>query len=1208
MRSRGKKSSVVAALLLVLFILLHLSPPLIPLIQTLSASVSVYVSKVTVTSSAGTSEVYPGSTGVNIVVEEVNGEYYSITNVEACFTLPEGFTPAYGSGTCVAAVSPNETYKTSFNSGEIFQFRFRVNIDRSVKPGTYTIKLSVTYEVQSPTPKRKSVTQEIQVKVSEFPEPKLKIVDVWWTSDKVFPGTEGAELNVMIENVGDVRITGGYVKLILPYPLTPTAVRVRMPNLNINDKAVLTFAGIGIPLNTSAGAYIMNLKANVTALTEDGVDYSAYSELEFEITVDRPEPINLSLVSAVWTRNIAYSGSRSLSLEVMLQNLDQVTIDELVARLKLPEGYTWRNGSQVVIATVSGPISYGEVFTITFSDINASVVEAASEFTLELKILANYRGAEFLVTQELNFTAGVSEEEILYIVSQRWVYNNVNTWAFPSSRNINLEIRLANLGEDPVTTVIPRLKLPEGFTLKSTSGDCLTAGIRAGGVGILTFTIDIADDVSPGVWNATLMVNYVVSAGTSYLYGSKEFTIKLVVSNPEDFRPRLELTKMWWGTTEPRTAYPGERSVPVHVELVNTGRYSASNVIIIIEPLNKSVVTIEGSTLGATALNSGASCRAVLYVDLGNVTAGDLVFKIVVNYAFELGGAFINYTDEFLKTLMVENYAALSSTGVELVNYGWQDNQPVYPNTENATYTIVLANNYPFNIAGIKAELKLPEGTWSKEGEVAKAYVEGPIASHRTLTLDFTVSVGNLSPGRYNATLHLKYTILSGGACVEEEAEFSIPIIINEVKHGLEYVVSGWYGKTGEPGTYGNVLYIIIRNTDFPSITGVVAEVTMPEGIVSSLNNESKVKVVPTSAALTPQVGGAGVQGISIPGIGRLPITVPAQIIGQQVTSFSKGDILTFIIPVNILNIAPGTYYAIMNVSFIDHWNNLRYYVFKVPIHVLGTTKIVMVWTDGTLRFEEREGVMRVKVLNVGTSPIYNVYLNIIPTMGSLLVKKTTYYLGTLEPGNIKQVNVTTYFNPIPTQAGVSITYGTIPFTAAIIYTDVSGNNRVVNMSFSVVVEPYIELHLSDIKAVWRIGELHVSGTITNLGNAQAQRIQVAVLAGSKKSEPYFVGDLDPSSQTSFTVKLSSGPVSEATVIITYRNPYNELLTINTTAHVIIENVTETTTTHAGPLAWVGDMWAVIVVIAVVIFLVLVGLAIRSYLKKHRLPETYEGA
>ena len=1201
--TRRKKFNAAAAAL-TLLILIQLLPPLT---HTLSASSSISMSKVTVTSSAGTSEVYPGSTGVSIVVDEVNNEYYSITNVEACFILPEGFTPTYGSGTCVAAVSPNETYKTSFKPGEVFQFKFRVNVDRSVEPGMYTIKLSVSYEVQSPTTKRKTVTQEIQVKVSKYPEPKLRVVDVWWASDRVFPGTEGAELNIMVENVGDVRITGGLAKLVLPQPLTPSAVRISMPNLNVEDKAILTFTGIGTPLSTSPGNYLVSVVANVTAVTEDGVDYSAYTEIELVLPIEQPKPVNLSLVSASWSRNIAYGESRALNLEVTMQNLDQVTINELVAELRLPEGYTWRNGSQVVVSTVRGPINYGDVFTITFSDINASVVKVAPNFTIELKVLADYRGAEFLVIQELNFTAGVSEEEVLYLVSQRWIYGNANSWAFPSSRNINLEVRLANLGEDPITTIIPKLKLPMGFKLKSISGDCLTAGIRAGGVGVLTFTLDIADDVPPGVWNATLTVDYVVSSGTSYLYSSREFRIRLVISNPDEFRPELKLTRMWWGATEPQTAYPGERSVPVHVELVNAGRYSASNVVVTIVPVNRSVVVIEGSTLAATTLGSGASCRAVLYVDLGSVVVGDVLFRVMVNYAFELGGAFINYTQEFLRTLRVEEYAALKRTGIELVDYGWLNNQPVFPDTENATYAVTLANNYPFNIAGIDAELKLPKGMWSKEGGVARAYVEGPVASHRTVTLEFTVSVGNLSSGRYDAVLYLKYTVLSGGACVEREEEFKIPIVVNEVRYGLEYVVSGWYSKTGEPGTYGNLLYVMVRNTDFPSITGVVADVTLPEGIVSSLNNESRVRVAATSAAITPQVGSAGLQGISIPGVGRLPLTVPAQAIRQQVTSFSKGDILTFVIPVNILNVAPGTYYAVMNVSFIDHWGSLRYYVFRVPVHVLGTTKLVLVWTDGTLRFEEREGVMRVKVLNVGTSPIYNVYLNIIPTTGTLLVKKTSYYLGTLEPGKVREVNVTVYFNPMPTQAGITLTYGTVPFTAAIIYTDVSGNNRVVNMSFSVVVEPYIELEVSDIKAVWRVGELRVSGTLTNLGNAQAQRIQVVVLAGGQKSEPYFVGDLDPSSQTSFTVKLSTGPVGEATIVVMYRNPYNELLKINTSVPVIVENVTETTSVSAGPLAWAGNTWSVIVVVAVIVFLALVGLAIRSYLKKHRLPETYEG-
>ncbi len=1191
---------VIAILLIIVTVVSILAIPI-----PVAAGGSVYISKVTVTSSAGTAKVYPGSTSVSIVVDEVNGEYYSITDVEACFILPEGFTPTYGSGTCVMAVSPNETYKTTFDPGEIFQFKFRVNIDRSVKPGTYCIRLNVTYTVESATPYRKSVLQRIYVKVYEYPTPKLEVVDSWWSSDKVFPGTEGADLNVMVENLGDVRVTGGYAKLVLPEPFTPTAIRVSIPNLNRNDRAILTFSNLGIPLNATPGAYVVKLLANVTAVTEDGVDYDTYVEIDFNVSVSEPKPVNLRLVNAFWSRNIAYGESRSLNLNIVLQNLDQVTIDQVVAKLMLPKGYVWRNGSQTIATMVSGPIRYGEVFTISFNDINASVAEKSSKFKVELRVLANYRGAEFMVMQNITFNVGVSREEVLYLVTQRWTYNGADAWAFPTARGINLELKFANLGQDPITAVIPKIKLPKGFELKSISGDSLNTGIRAGGVGTLTFTIDVDNGVKPGIYNATLELSYVISSGTTYFYTKKEYSIKLVISDPNDFRPRLKITQMWWGTTQPQTAYPGQRSVPIHIELANIGRYSASNVLISIEPENKTVSVIEGSALGATTLGSGSSCRVVMYVDLGNVSAGELLFKVVVSYSFKLDGAFINYTESFLRVLKVEKYASMSSTGVEVVDYGWLNSQPVFPMTENATYTVQVANNYPFSIAGVNAVLKLPAGMWSKEGSVATAYVEGPVGTHATFTLDFTISVGNIAPGRYEGTLELRYTVLTGGACIEEKATFKVPILINKITHGLEYVTSSWYGRTGEPGTYGNLLYVIIRNTDFPTITGVVAEVTLPKGIVSSLNNESKVKVVPTSITVSP-VAARG-QSVTIPGIGRVPISLTAQAVGQQVTSFSKGSLMAFLIPLNILNIPPGTYYALMNVSFIDHWGNLRWYEFEIPIHILGTAKIVSVWTDGTLKFKEREGVMRIKVLNVGSSPIHNVYLNIIPTTGTLLVKKTTYYLGELEPGKIKDINVTVYFNPIPTQAGITMTYGTVPFTAAVMYMDANGNNHVVNMSFSVVVEPYIELELSDVKAVWSSGELRVSGTLTNLGNAQAQRIEVVVQAGSRKSEPYFVGDLDPSSQTSFTVKLRSAPVNEAQVTVMYRDPFNELHTVNATIAVEIQNITATTTAAQGPLGGLSNLGTIIVIVAVVIFLVLVGLAIRSYLRKHRLPESYEG-
>jgi len=138
-------------------------------------------------------------------------------------------------------------------------------------------------------------------------------------------------------------------------------------------------------------------------------------------------------------------------------------------------------------------------------------------------------------------------------------------------------------------------------------------------------------------------------------------------------------------------------------------------------------------------------------------------------------------------------------------------------------------------------------------------------------------------------------------------------------------------------------------------------------------------------------------------------------------------------------------------------------------------------------------------------------------------------------------------------------------------------------------------------KAVKEGATIRVSGTLTNLGNAPAQRITALVKIGDFKSQPYFVGDLDPSSQTSFSVTATySGPATSVILVIQYRNPYNELGEIE-------KNITltqyETTTTEIPPQTpWI-DVYKIGTAVAVVLFLILIAIMLKRYLKQHPVPE-----
>ena len=1180
------------------------------------ASSNIVLVNYVVYSSVGETKVYPGSSNARIIINLRNNANTDISDVQACFYLPDGFS-IRGGTSCVDATTLNGTYKRSFSPGELFRVETRFNIDKNVKPGRYYFEVHVLYTLGG---NRYEDKVYVPVDVSPYPPVNVSVIDYWWDSERVFPGTRNAVLNILLKNIGNVSIEGGLIEMLMPDDITPSKFRLSMGALNTNETATLRLTGIYIPLTVTPGNYSIELKLNVTARTDDGVTYTTFTETSFNVTIFKPRPLNIRVVNALWVNDIAYHESRGLSLILTLQNLDHSVIEYLVAKLILPEGMRSLSNESYVISTLEGAQDFGSVFTLTFRGINASLKEVGKviNMTSYLYIVANFRGAEFVINQSINFNVTLIRESILALVSQRWLFNGRPASALPSSRDVTLELTISNLGLNTVTVIKSRPSLPQGFKLKSITGSCITAGVAPGHTCTLQFNMDIDSKVKPGIYETKITIDYVVSSGNALLYSTDTLSTYVAIEDPGKYKPRLVLGSVWWGTTRPITIFYNAQMVPLHIELVNIGRWDAKNVYIIVIPLSRNVEVIGGRGLCAATLPSGSSCTFIPYVNLYNVSSSYVDFLVKANYSVSMYGSFMNWSENYVIKLPIKTYAALLRfKGIEIRDWGWLNNEPVFPGTQNATYIVVISNHYPYNIESIDATLYLPKGFSSKYGNVVRSYVPGPVSSNQEVSLQFIVSVdGSVKPGKYLAKLELTYVVDVGGSSLVKTDSLMVPIIVNRIEHGVEYVTSGWYGTVAEPMTYGNLFYVIFRNVDFPEIRGVVAELKLPNGIVSSLTNKSIVNMTPsvmaTQLPYLTQGMGRGVASNQL----ELILKALGGVVSQQAQSvatymsptYSKGDLLVFTTKLNILNISPGIYYAKVTLSFLDHWGTLRKYEARVPITVLGGTKVIRMWINNDLRFTHRRGLLNVSIMNIGSSPIYNVYIFIYSKVPYLVVSDPLKYFNMLPPNRVVNILVPVYFNPLSMQAGIPITYGSALFISSIMYTDVNGFRHSFNTTLAVVVEPYIEIELSDIKATYEAGTLRVSGTLTNLGNVKAERVEVIAIYSGINSSASFVGDIDPSSQASFSIILSNVPPSDRVkLIVKYRNPYNELYEISREYPVTILKPTTTTTITPGLFGITDVTTRIIIIVLVGVFLAIVALAIRSYLKGHSEVARLEG-
>lgn len=1156
---------------------------------------------VTQRNTAGGTSVYPGSRNVEVSVEIRNDESFNIRGVQGCFNLPEGFHFSAGFQSCVPAYSVNGSWAYEFAPGEVFLLRTRLNVDDYVLPGSYSLGLNVTYRISNGFNETLNHAEfAVQVNVSNYPVVELSVIDVWWSS-QVFPGTQGATLNIRVKNSGDSEVLSGYGILTLQPPLKPEETRIEIPTIPEDSTYVLVVGGVDVPPTASPGSYEGFIRINVTSRTEDGVTYEQETNLSFAVIVSTPETPNIVVVDSGWSYGVAYGESRSATIFVTLQNRDLPTINSLTAVLKLPRGFTSRDGRNYVIATLETPMSYGSIATLTFDNIviNASDTPENTIFTeVYLEGLATYRGSEFWFNLTLNVTVTLVSEDVLRISRVEWSYQGGTAEALPSSRDVTLNIRLSNFGQDVLTLVGVRPTLPDFVQVKSIEGTCL-AGVQPGSTCVLQLIVDVGSEAEPGFYDAAITLTYDVRVGTSILYRTTVLDFQIPISNPYDYVANLVLSKVWWGATTPVTSYGLEKLYPLHVELTNLGRYGASYVYLRVTGHNN-VTIIDGEGVCSTYLGPGTSCRLVPYVSLSGAGSNELVLSIEVTYYITMYGSYVPVTANYVVRVPLSTYPPSSLGGLSLINFGWVNNNPVYPDTQNATYVVYLINHYPYTVSSVYAELVLPEGFSASKG-VNRAYVAGPIPSNQVLQLSFTLNVGDVKPGWYEGLLRLFYLINSGGEGLGVAEEVELPILVNYVATGLELVSTSWVGKPAEPETYGNVLAVVVRNSEYPSIRGLVADVTLPEGFVSSLNNESRVRIAATSSL--PQ--------IPVQQLGNVQdlLRYYTQLLGTQTPTqaqFGKGDFAYFVIPVNVLSVSPGTYYAAMILSFVDHWDNIRTQELRFPISVLGSPILIQVWSESSLNFKDsREVNMTLKILNLGAAPAYNVYLAVYPYDSYVLIPKTNpIYISRLEPGVITSVNVSVYLNPLPSaQVPIPITYGNIPFMATVVYTTSNGLRQVVNASFTVSIEPFIKFMLSDVKVSYANGLVRLSCTLINVGNAQAQRITAKLVSGGKEGEEVFIGDLDPSSQTSFAVYLETGTfVDTVKLLLSYRNPYNEVEVLSKEFGVTPAVVQTTTTPSQQP----PDTLRYSIIIAVVVFLSVVAFLLYRYLKTHPVPQVRE--
>ena len=1140
-------------------------------------------------SSVGTSKVYPGSRRASLLLEIRNNHNYSLFNLIGCLVLPGGFSPSVGNGLCSEPMSTNGSYIRIIPPNYVFQLRYFIDVNDSVAPGQYNISVKLSYTVNS------TYFEEylsFNVTVSEYPPLDIEILDCYWEPEKVYPSTTSASLTILIKNNGESSISNGVVKFYLPGGFEPNKYIITGLRLSPGEVYSLRFTNIDIKPNTPPRLYYGYLEINATTSTEDGVEYEGYWNSSIELVISYPPEPYVEVIDTGFREKIVYNESMLVDIYVTIRNNGLPTITHILAYLYLPSDAKTLDNRSLSITTYEGQINYGDIITLTFNSINiTSDNNILENLVLKLDMIMNYRGARYNVSRMYSFTLNLTKyTNYLGLASIRWIYNGQPAVALPSSRNIEMQIVLVNYGPRTIKTIVPSIELPEGVTLRDISLQSYES-IPSGEVATLSIKLDISSDLEPGTYLSKLKLNLIISSDNALLFTRQDIMIPITIADPDDYIPVLDIVNAYWGRGSPQQVYPGERLVPLYIEVYNYGRYTASNVIAIISSYNSSISIIE-DTISLADISPGELATASYTLDLRNTSHGIFRFNIKINYVLTIYGSYLR--KELNKEIIVElrGFEGLLDKGLEIVSYSWTD-QLIFPNTENVTYRINVINRNPFAIQGLNAILELPVGFYGLyKNNTIETYVQGPIQSMQEFQIDFKITVGNVEPGLYNAKLYVDYILAVGGPSKRVLEEYNVLIHINDPKDSITFIDSYWLYQSPEPGKYGQYLVVILRNNLFPSMSGIYAEVKLPDGIVFTHTNSSYGRLYPSYI---------GIQATSLPSsitkLRGLPINIESIIQAPTQTSAGKGDFIVFTIPVNIIgNISIGFYNISLKMFFIDHTGNERSVDVIAKVGVSGNIKHIDMILPQRIYVRDLVNDINLTLKVMGYGNAYNVYLILYPSVPIVVPSKSLYYIGNLRSGETKIINMSLYYNPLYTaSAPTTIRYGTIPLIIALSYTDELGYTHLINASISLVLYPFIKLNVYDIKAVYRDGSVKITGTIMNIGSATAERI-VAYLIYDNTNASTFVGDLDPSSEATFSIEVPTEyNGSNAFLEVVYVDSYDQYHKIKIPVTIEYEKITEVTET---PKPILGTTEYIVIGI-VALFLAIAVYIIYRMMKQH---------
>lgn len=1025
-------------------------------------------------------------------------------------------------------------------------------------------------------------------------------------SEYIYPGSRNiiVTVNVLYNGPSPITISAGCIQLPEGFTITrgySTCAPPQTPNgttyetVNQGDIVVFTFH-IDVENNVAPGVYLASLAIQYR-MEKTSVSEELYGII---LIVSQYPELALEVVDWYWSP-AGYPGSENVYLYITLKNTGKAGIVEAYGATTLDPNVFTPSTTRFTITN----LDKNDFITITLGPFSINPdVDPAKPYTVKLEVNATMRtddNVSYEAKTQLVFNVSLNTPPPLNIEIVDYGFQTIKTTSntklarfyivlvnkdFKNIRSIHAYFTInsenAYFANNSQTSLYIYSGLIEYSGVVSLYSDPIIL-VNNSSIELTVKLVLFGDDNGAEFWS-TLVYNFTV--------------------NPVEPVLNIKVSRTYWSAGE---VYPGSRGAVLNIVIENHDVVDIRDAVVSIHLPRGFQPSIQSASNIAIPRGSLTTVSFTgISIDI-NIAPGEYPATIVIEgFAIDPSTTtYFYFTTKYTTSIVVSKQTY--EQGLILVDSGWLNNWPVYPNTENATLQVVLGNKWPYRLHAIEVKLLLPQGFHGENHETTVfTYIPGPINPRQEITIQFTLSIDDIQPGIYNASLRVSYVLEAGIIDTRIQEEFKIPILVNNPHNSIKPLLAQWIGKSPEPPEYGAILMVAFRNELNPVLKGAVLELELPEGFLASDTNTTRI----TSIALNTNI----LQQLQLQPPGTTGLVIPPQLIQQLLSQtiqqsatsvFNYGDVLYFYLKLNVLTSRRGVFEFKGYLNYIDQWNNPRRIPVAFNVSLLGSTKIIEVNTPISLRVVNGTSSLEIHFVNKGSAPLYNVYVYLVPYSGVLIPQDSVKYIGELPPGELVRVNYTLIYNPIAIMtSGVQayLRYMSVPFTLTIVYRDVYGYVNYYNTSLAVLLEPFIELSATTTKVALTGNTLSISGILVNYGIATARSIVARAVYNGVSSEA-LIGDLDPASQTAFRVELKINEFTSTSVLLSiiYRDEYGRINELNYTLPITRVEVNNTTTQPVASTSQGIEYGIVVVFVAV--FLGLVAFLLHRYLRKHS-PKT----